>query len=670
MWSAGAKRLCGAVFGTRLLMLVACAGVVNAAEQGGKAESEGEREAVVRTEEVVVSATKTPVPVSHLTSAVEVFTEQDLQRQRFKTVADALRYAQGLAVFSRGGPGTDTSVRIRGGNPDQTLVLIDGAIANSGTLGQYNFANLTTDNIERLEILRGPQSMLWGSDAMGGVINIRTKRGQGAPTASAFFEYGSFQSIREGGQASGQKGPLDFSVSLSRWDFTGFSAVNYRRGAAERDAFRNWQGSSRVGLTLPRDGRLEFNFRWLNGDINLDNSFGPSDVFQSKSTSRQFVYSGVYEQPIIRWWSQVLTVARQQETLVTQAGTNQRNVVTGVESTPSAFNNSNIRTLSNRVEWQHNYQVSDPLLISLGYQYRDQQGENDSLSAIPNKSLASHAGFAQGQLNLWERVFATAGFRQDSYNVFGDATTYRVTGGYLHKETDTKVRASYGSGFRAPTINQLFFPNFGNPNLQPEKSQGMDVGLDQTLFSRRLKVSVGYFWNRFRNLILSVQDATVCGVGPFGANFCAVNVGSARTEGWEAGLDVTLLEDRPWARSLTLRAQYTNTHTRDLGTNNRLPQWPIDQWGGVLSYRPMDPLQMNLAVRYVGSRFNDQQNLQSMKAFDVWTLSATYDMNKWMQVYTRVDNLFDEKYEEIRFFGTAPRSIYVGVTMNLSGGRS
>src|SRR5439155_2061652 len=138
------------------------------------------------------------------------------------------------------------------------------------------------------------------------------------------------------------------------------------------------------------------------------------------------------------------------------------------------------------------------------------------------------AGFAQGQLNLWERVFATAGFRQDSYNVFGDATTYRVTGGYLHKETDTKLRGSYGTGFRAPTINQLFFPNFGNPNLQPEKSQGMDAGLDQTLFGRRLKFSVGYFSNRFRKLMLSFQYAAVCGVGPLGTNFCAVSVQSAR----------------------------------------------------------------------------------------------------------------------------------------------
>ncbi|MDE3036250.1 MAG: TonB-dependent receptor, partial [Nitrospirota bacterium] len=179
----------------------------------------GDEVPVVQTDDVVTSATKTPVPVSHLTSAVEVITGEELQRQKYKMVVDALRQAQGLAVFSNGGPGTTATVRIRGGSDTQTLVLIDGAIVNSATLGSYDFANLTTDNIERIEILRGAQSMLWGSDAMGGVINIVTKKGAGPTTANAFVEYGSFNSIREGTQLAGKKGPVDFSMALSRWDF-------------------------------------------------------------------------------------------------------------------------------------------------------------------------------------------------------------------------------------------------------------------------------------------------------------------------------------------------------------------------------------------------------------------------------------------------------------------
>src|SRR5262245_22097695 len=162
--------------------------------------------------------------------------------------------------------------------------------------------------------------------------------------------------------------------------------------------------------------------------------------------------------------------------------------------------------------------------------------------SVPTKILSSNAGFGEARLNLWDRLFGTAGIRQDEYNVFGSATTYRVTGGYLHQETGTKLRGSYGTGFRAPTINQLYFPGFGNPNLQPEKSQSMDVAIDQSLPNNRGSLSLGYFWTRYRNLILSVPDAAICGVDPvFGfTNFCAVNVGQARAQGVEASAKLKL----------------------------------------------------------------------------------------------------------------------------------
>ena len=209
---------------------------------------------------VVVSATKTPVPLRQVTSAVEVWTEEDLQQRQIKTVVEALRLSQGAAVFQNGGPGGSTTVRIRGGSSNQTLVLIDGAIVNSSTLGSFDFAHLTIDNIEQIEIVRGAQSTLWGADALGGVIHITTKRGKGSPKAGAFFEYGSFNTLREGGHVSGSKGPFDFSFTLSRWDTTGISAVNDRRGASESDAYRNWQASSRLGIGPAFRGTARFQF--------------------------------------------------------------------------------------------------------------------------------------------------------------------------------------------------------------------------------------------------------------------------------------------------------------------------------------------------------------------------------------------------------------------------
>jgi len=637
-------------------------------------EEPADTEPVLETREVVVTATKTPVPVTHVTSAVEVITGEDLQRRRVKTVADGLRLAQGLTVFSSGGPGTSTTVRIRGGNSDQVLVLIDGAIMNSATLGDFDFANLTTDNIERIEVLRGAQSMLWGADAMGGVINITTKKGTGVPSVSAFAEYGSFLSIREGGQVSGQKGPIDFSAAISRWDYTGFSAVNYRRGASERDAFHNWQASTRVGIKLPYEGRLDLNFRLLQGKSGFDGGFGPGfDVLGAYSNSQQYVYSASYQQPITDWWNQVLTVSRQNEILHSFPGTTQRDLATGVVSSPfdPVFNpDSKFNTVSNRIEWQNNFQIGKPLLLTAGYQYREQQGENLNLSTggttVSNHIISSHAGFAQAQLNMWDRVFATAGVRQDEYNVFSSATTYRTTAGYLHQETGTKVRGSYATGFRAPTINQLFFPDFGTTNLKPEKSQSMDVGVDQYLLNNRLTISGGFFWNRFRDMIVAQQSAALCGTQFGFANFCAQNVGLVNTKGWEASVKYAVVRDVPLIKSLDVQAQYTNTLTRNLEQQpgNRAPRIPVDQWSLIISYQPIDSLRINLEGRYVGSRFNDVNNLQPMRAFDVWNLSATYDVTNRVQTYLRADNIFNEKYEEVQLFGTPVRSIFVGLKMN------
>jgi vitamin B12 transporter len=288
-----------------ILWMITLAYPVSAQEGAMADQSE-----VIQAPDVVVSATKSPIPVKHVTSAVEVITGGDLEHRKIRTVAEALRWAQGLAVFQSGGLGTNVNVRVRGGTPEQTLVLIDGAIVNSGTIGSYDFAHLTSDNIERIEILRGNQSMLWGSDAMGGVINITTKRGTDKPIVSAFAEYGSFTTIREGASLTGKQGPLDFSGSLTRLDTASFSAINYRRGATERDGYHNWQGSARLGADLPWNGRLDFSFRWLEGIVNFDGfafnpvtfTADPADVFGARTRNRQYIFAGNYAQSITTWW--------------------------------------------------------------------------------------------------------------------------------------------------------------------------------------------------------------------------------------------------------------------------------------------------------------------------------------------------------------------------------
>lgn len=660
-----------------VFVLLCCANVAWAETQSVKESAEEPLE----VKPVIVSATKTPQPLSEVTSAIEVITGEQMQQKNLKTVVEALRLSPGLAVFQSGGFGTEASVRIRGAQPRHTLVFIDGVIVNSPTAGAYDFANLTAENIDRIEILRGAQSMLYGSDAIGGVINIYTKRGAGSPTATAFMEYGSFATIREGANLSGAKGRFDFSGSLSRWDTSSFSAINYRRGASERDGFHNWQGSGKLGVTLPKDGRLEFNLRWYNSDVNIDGFDGnsrPADIFGARQSTRNLIASGSYFQPLTSWWSQRLTLARANEHLLATSGMVGRNLDTGQEILADPFCAGNtcffpfqtdLEIINQRLEWQHNFQIAKPLLVTAGYQFREESGDAPGFfgGAQPSRRIASHAGYAQAQLNLWDRLMMTGGVRQDSYNVFGDATTYRVTGGYLIKETRTKFRTSYATGFRAPTLNDLFFQGFGNPNLRPEKSKSFDAGIDQSFFEGRLQLTGGYFWNHYHDLIqFATVPSILCPANTFG--FCPINVAEARSQGWELGFKATLM------KGLEAWGQYTYTLTRNfdtpassLGSDKRLARWPIDQFSVGLSYQPIDPVRMTVDYRFVGARNNDLTNTVGQKqgSFGVVNASASYNVTKNMQIYGRVDNLLNQKYEEILFFGTPIRSVYGGVRLSL-----
>ena len=624
---------------------------------------------VIEVPDVVVSATKTPISAKHVTSAVEVIKGEDLEKRKIKTVVDALRLAQGLAVFSNGGPGTSANVRIRGGKAEHTLVLIDGAIVNDPATGAIDFANLTTENIEQIEILRGAQSMLWGADAMGGVIHITTKKGRGQPTISGFMEYGSYASFREGGNVNGAKGPVDFSLSISRWDASSFSAINYRRGATERDGHHNLQVSTRIGVQLPKDGRLDFSLRWWDARTTFDGVAGdlstsPADIYGSRSQSRNLMLTGSYEQPLTSWWTQKLTLSQNTFKSLQNSGPVGRNLVTGETMTPDpACFASNcfypfrfqLEVVNRRLEWQNNFKFWDPLLITVGYQFREDQGENPNNFVNPNnKILSSHAGFAQAQLNIADRLFFTAGGRHDRYNAFGDATTYRVTGGYLIKETGTKLRASYATGFRAPTMNQLFFvdPSFPTPvpDLKPEKSKSMDVGIDQSFFDGRVKISGGYFWNHYTNLIQFVFAPPVIGL---------INIGQAQSKGYEVSVSAQVLA---W---LEIHGQYTRTMTRDLSQNvgARLPQWPVDSASAGLTLLPIDVLRLTLDYRYVGSRTNAFPPAQ-MDPFHVFSGSLSYDVIKQIQVYGRIENAFNARYEELLNFGTPALSLFGGIKAN------
>ena len=581
---------------------------------------------------VVVTATKTEVPLNETTSSVTVITEEEIQAQNAKTVLEVLPHVQGLDVVQTGGSGGVTSIFMRGGNSNHTLVLVDGVQVNSPTTGAFDFSNLTVDNIERIEIVRGPQSTLYGSDAIGGVINILTKRGKGAPAFSFSAEAGSYQSFRESVGVSGAAPSLDYSLSVARFDTEGFSKADESNGNSEKDGYENTTLSSRLGYNWGTVGRLEFTARYTNAEAEVDGGFPVADDPNFVMDSQFLVLSTRYSRPITSWWTQQLRLAFNRDELK------------GSDPDPAdVFNNFEIDTDSRRVEWQHNLAIGKADLLTLGYEYEGQFGKGKD---VFDKTISNSAVYVQNQHQVTDVFSQVVGVRADYNSRFGDEITYKAEAAYRIPETGTRFRAAYGTGFHGPTLNDLFFPGFGNPTLKPETSESVEGGIEQSFLSGRLNFLGTYFHTGFENLI--VFDSTT---------FLPENIGKAMAKGAELELDLSPV------KAVTLKTNYSYTTTLNEENGQELPRRPRQKANVGLNVFPMPSVKLLLDFRYVGKRFNDTANNEPVGAYTLVNASGTFDLTKVVQIFARVENLFDRKYEEVLGFGTAGRSAYGGAKL-------
>lgn len=598
----------------------------------------------VAVEEVVVTATKTRVPLKETAASVTIITEEQIQEKKAKMVLEVLD-VPALDVVQTGGPGGTTSVFMRGSNSNHTLVLIDGVKVNSPTTGLFDFADLTTENIERIEIIRGPQSTLYGSDAIGGVIQIFTKRGKGPPTPYVSLEAGSFESFRESIGFSGSNQQLDYSFSVNRFDTRGFSKASEKAGNTERDAYRNTTLSSRVGLSLPRNARLDWTIRYSDAEVDLDGCdpltfFCPVDDPNFVQDTQTLVTSLSLTAPVSNVWDQQLKLSFNQDKLKgTDPDTQDNNYV--------------INTQGRRLYWQHNFTLSELDKITVGYEYEAQIGENQGSPGF-DEALVNNAGYALNQLRLTP-FFLNLGVRYDDNSRFGKEKTYKAEIAYLIEPTGTKIRAAHGTGFHGPTLNDLFFPGFGNPNLRPEKSSSVEAGIEQKLWHDRVHIGATYFQSRVEDLIVFVFDPMTC-VPPFAPfNFCPVNVQLAKVIGTELEIWTKLFD------GMTISGSYTFTAAEDANTGAELPRRPRHKASVVLTLHPLRDLNLQLDVRYVGRRFSAAKNTQQLGEYTLVNLIGSYDLTTKVQLFARLENLFDREYEEVSGYQTAGISAYGGV---------
>ena len=623
---------------------------------------------------VVVTATRTEQPIEQATTSISVVSEDDMQSRHAEAVSDVLRQVPGVDVSQSGSPGNSTSVFIRGADADQTLVLVDGVEMNSPTLGGFDFSTLNTDNLDRIEVLRGAGGTLYGSEAVGGVINLLTKRGEGAPQFSLLDEGGNGDTQRHALGFSGAHGPVGVSGSVSYLSTGGFRPVN--------DDFTMLSSSLRVDADLLEHGTLRGFFRSFGGVLGLFNNLSFLNIPDPNARFSDERYLGKIEwehRPVdnlvyrlagsvvhdtetftdpdaltepggFAQWSQIPTQINTGETQVTYYEGN-----VGVTTGGFVFQEKAARPKSLNVQFDQNFQP-------IGLARQDFAASRSIL-----------AGYLQQQvLLLDDRLVGTGGFRVDSDEDFGRQVSAAWSLGYLQDwdgtgRWATRVKGGYAEGFNAPTFNELFFPGFGNPDLDAETSSEYNGGVVQRLWSEVLTLEGTFFSRRTKHLI---QAEPVCGtvMAPDGL-LIACNVGRADVRGVETGVTIAPLA------GLSMQGTYTYLDFDVTGPSGRvtLAQRPHNRMAAVLRYqhglnlRAGDALDLTTSVNYVGERHDVSGGLDP--TYTVTNAAVTYHFplhDTWVKevaVFTHIGNLFDRNYFEIRGFKSPPINFVAGTKL-------
>jgi len=581
---------------------------------------------------VVITANKVDTPVSETGAAVTVITENDFKTYHYATVGDALRSVPGVDIRRSGSLGKTTSISIRGASPNQVQVLLDGVRVKSPTLGQAELADISPDLIERIEVVRGPQSTLYGADAIGGVVNIITKKGRGAPFSATLEEQvGNYGTWVNRASASGQWKILDYSIAGSYAESNG----QFKNDNSDQKAL-----SGRLGLTLPFNSTLAFIARWNKTDSDLPVKFiccGPLavqpfiDVNQQQQSETLTLTLEGRTRPV-EWWE-----SRGRISYFENSQGFQDPVDPGYAFDFPFFAQINVQR--REAEWINAFHIGKWSTSTVGLEYIHEEGENKG--TFKSRTHTQSVFFEQ-QLRFFQRLFITGGVRVDDHSAFGTQVTERGSVAFMIRETGTRLRGGAGTGFRAPTLNDLFFPNFSNPSLKPETSFSWEAGLDQTFWGERIRLGLTYFYNKFEDLIRFVPINTF----PFVA---AINVARARTEGVEASGEIDIL------RNLVGTVNYTYTDSEDLSTDRWLIREPQHRWNFGLTWEPIRRLSLFTQVHVITRQFESATAgyNRGHARVDIGGTFRALDRYGWLQsldLTLRVNNLFNEGYAEVRGF--------------------
>jgi vitamin B12 transporter len=583
---------------------------------------------------IVVSPTQIPTPAEQVGSSVSVVTAAEIERDQRRTVPDVLKTIPGLNVVQVGGVGGQTSVFIRGTNSNHVKVLIDGIdVSDPSTPNRiFDFGHLQTYDIERIEVLRGPQSGLYGADAIGGVIVITTKKGEGPPKVRAQAEGGSFDTFNQAAGVSGSVSRFHYAFNVSHL-FSGNTPITppellpFGR-AAIGNRYENTTASTRLGADITENLSLDFVARYTDSNLRFTGTDFPPPAFIGVPSAQQTtgITHQFYTRGEARW---ALLDGR----FINRFGAAYTDAWSS-NSPPSGLNTSNQGT-RDKYDWRGELALAPGHTLLMGVENETERLKTSGSSV--RHSNSNTGAFAELQSQFADRFFIAANVRQDENESFGGHTTWRVAPAVILPVTETKLKGSYGTGFKAPSLSQLFvdFPPFffANPNLRPEISQGFDVGFEQPVFGNVARFGVTYFDNE-------VQDLINCNT------FCTtvINIDEARTYGTESFVAWSVTD------RLNVRFDHTYTVAKNEKTGLELQRRPRNKFSFQTVWQPIDPLTLSTTVIWVSSWVDvDRQALDPAPIASGYTIvnfAANYRINQYATAFARIDNAFNERYQQ------------------------
>jgi len=609
--------------------------------------------------DIVVTATRLETPEKKVGSSLTVITGEELARGHKAYLLEALEDVLGLSTIRNGGPGATSSVSIRGANSEHTLLLLDGLELNDpiNPSRSYDLAHLSLSQVERVEILRGPQGLLYGSDALGGVVNIITRAGRGKPRLTLASSAGSRQTLTSDIGLAGSGRKADYALSLFHERTAGISAASSAYpGNGEKDGYRNLSLAARFGYALRPTESLTLTLKAVEARTELDNFGGPGgDDPNNRQDYGTLLVRGQYRGLAAGGrWEQALSAS--------WLGAKRENRNPVDEAHPQDREDGLYRSDIFKVDWQNNFFLHPAHTLTAGLELEQERGRSDYVSesawgAFASRFPSVRAGSAGLYLlDRWERgerFFVTAGIRADRHSRAGTAVTFRIAPAYLVAATGTKLKASFGTGFKSPSLYQLFAPEtswgpVGNPALRPERAAGWDAGFEQSFMKERFAFALTWFENVFRDLV------------DFDFAVGYINIGRARTRGLEASAKTQL------GGGVRLGASYTRLTARDEDTGMDLLRRPRDKFSAEVGARLAGRFDLTVTSLCVGPRLDRDFSAypyQTVRLPGYFLLGAVLStaVGPRLELFARVENILGARYEQVWGYGATGFSLTTGL---------